>query len=136
MKTERQTGRGKDERCPDNLQSAKPDKLLAHFPEHGGLQFQPDQEQHHNHAEFCKMLHVGRFRPDDADDRPDHHTGDQITKHGAKTKRWLRGWLKTDILTDANELLDSGRLSVLQRAQLANSLLRRLDNSKALIHHW
>jgi len=50
--------------------------------------------------------------------------------------RWLRGWLKTDILTDANELLDSGRLSVLQRAQLANSLLRRLDNSKALIHHW
>ena len=49
----------------------------------------------------------------------------------AKGKQWLRGWLRTELLHDAQELLESGRLSAMQRAQIARSLLRRLDNINA-----
>ena len=48
-----------------------------------------------------------------------------------KGSRWLRGWLRTELLHDAQELLDSGRLSAEQRANIARSLLRRLDTANA-----
>ena len=53
-----------------------------------------------------------------------------------KGSQWLRGWLRQDLLHDAEILLDSGRLCAAQRAQIANSLLRRLDKVHALVHHW
>jgi len=40
------------------------------------------------------------------------------------------------VLNDAQELLDSGRLSVGQRSIIARALLRRMDNINALFHHW
>lgn len=60
----------------------------------------------------------------------------RVMRLRAAGQRWLRGWLRSDVLQDARELLDSGRLSALQRAQIANSLLRRLDNSNPFFHHW
>ena len=53
-----------------------------------------------------------------------------------KGGRWLRGWLRSDVLHDAQELLDSGRLTVKQRARIAQSLLRRMDNVNAIFQHW
>jgi len=49
---------------------------------------------------------------------------------------WLRGRLRNEVLNDAQELLDSGRLSVQQRSRIARSMLRRMDNLNALFHHW
>ena len=49
---------------------------------------------------------------------------------------WLRGRLRQELLADAQELLDSGRLTVAQRAIVVRGLLRRLDNLNALFHHW
>ena len=49
---------------------------------------------------------------------------------------WLRGQLRLELLNDAQELLDSGRLSFQQRAIIARGLLRRMDKLNALFHHW
>ena len=60
----------------------------------------------------------------------------QVQRLRRRGSRWLRGWLRSDVLHDAQELLDSGRLSVEQRARIAQSLLRRMDNVNAIFHHW
>lgn len=49
---------------------------------------------------------------------------------------WLRGHLRNELLHDAQILLDSGTLSASQRSQVAQSLLRRLDNVNFVRDHW
>lgn len=49
---------------------------------------------------------------------------------------WLRGWLRKELMHDAQLLLDSGRLGAAQRVQLARSLLRRLERANLLLDHW
>jgi len=49
---------------------------------------------------------------------------------------WLRGLMREDLLHDAQELLDSGRLTSAQRANVAKALLRRLDRINSLFDHW
>ena len=49
---------------------------------------------------------------------------------------WLRGLLRAELMHDAQVLLDSGRLSAEQRARVARSLMRRLDNINLLRDAW
>lgn len=63
----------------------------------------------------------------------------RVQRLRAEGSRWLRGRLRADLLHDAQELLDSGRLTAPQRAWVALSLLRRLESVNAFnawIHHW
>ena len=50
--------------------------------------------------------------------------------------KWLRGRLRSELLHDAQLLLDSGRLDASQRALVARSISRRLENVSPLLHHW
>lgn len=50
--------------------------------------------------------------------------------------QWLRGLLRAELMHDAQVLLDSGRLSAEQRARVARSLMRRLDNINFVKDHW
>ena len=50
--------------------------------------------------------------------------------------QWLRGLVRTELLHDAQVLLDSGRLSATQRSRVAQTLLRRLDSLDLLRDHW
>ena len=57
----------------------------------------------------------------------------RVRREGAN---WLRGALRMELMHDAQVLLDSGRLSAAQRARVARSLLRRLDNVNFVRDHW
>ena len=46
------TGRG----GAGDLQAAEPEQLHAHLPEHARLEFQADEEQHHDDAELGEVL--------------------------------------------------------------------------------
>ena len=54
----------------------------------------------------------------------------------AAGSHWLRGVVRTELMHDAQVLLDSGRLSAAQRSRVARSLLRRLDNVALVRDHW
>ena len=60
----------------------------------------------------------------------------RVQRLRASGSRWLRGWLRTETMRDAQLLLDSGRLGAAQRGQVARAMLRRLDNLNALVDHW
>ena len=60
----------------------------------------------------------------------------RVQRFRESASRWLRGCLRTECMHDAQLLLDSGRSGTSQRGQVANSLLRRLDNLNALVDHW
>ena len=60
----------------------------------------------------------------------------RVQRFRESASRWLRGYLRTECMHDAQLLLDSGRSGTSQRGQVANSLLRRLDNLNALVDHW
>ena len=49
---------------------------------------------------------------------------------------WLRGVLRAEVMHDAQVLLDSGRLSAEQRARVARTLMRRLENINFVRDHW
>ena len=53
---------------------------MPHVPQGAGLQFQTDQEQHHHHTEFSKMLQVGCVRHK-AKPRSDGDPCQQVSKH-------------------------------------------------------
>ncbi len=57
----------------------------------------------------------------------------RLRKTGAQ---WLRGVVRTELLHDAQVLLDSGRLSATQRSRVAQSLLRRFDNFNGFRDYW
>ena len=68
-----------------------------------------------------------------------HEVGElvfRVQRFRKSAAQWLRGWLRTECMHDAQLLLDSGRLGAAQRGQVARSLLRRLDNLNALVDHW
>ena len=63
----------------------------------------------------------------------------RVQRLRSEGKQWLRGLLRTELMNDAQELLDSGRLSAAQRAWVAQNLLRRLENVNAFnawLRHW
>ena len=61
-------------------------KFMPHIPQGLGFQLQPDQEQHHDNAEFGEMLQVGCFTPRKVQHRADQDTGGQISQNRAKAK--------------------------------------------------
>jgi len=68
-----------------------------------------------------------------------HEVGElvfRVQRLRASGSQWLRGWLRTELMHDAQLLLDSGRLGAAQRAQVARSLLRRLERANLLLDHW
>ena len=76
---------GGDQRCGQgDLQAAKAKQAVAHLPQGAGLQLQPDQEQHHHHAEFGEVLQVGGFAPGEAEQGPQHQAGGQVAQHRAQ----------------------------------------------------
>ena len=54
----------------------------------------------------------------------------------AAGSQWLRGLVRTELMHDAQVLLDSGRLRAAQRSRVAQTLLRRLDSLDLLRDHW
>ena len=44
--------------------------------------------------------------------------------------------LRAEVMHDAQVLLDSGRLSAEQRARVARTLMRRLENINFVRDHW
>ena len=69
-----------------HLQTAKAKQFGAQFPQHGRFQFEPDKEQHDDHAKFGNVLHIVRFRADEMKYRADEDACQQITQHRAETK--------------------------------------------------
>lgn len=63
-----------------DLQAPEADQSVPHVPECARLQLQPDDEQHHDHAELGKMLNVDRVH-DQPQSGPDGKTGQQVSKH-------------------------------------------------------
>ena len=60
----------------------------------------------------------------------------RVQRLRATGNQWLRGLVRTELLHDAQVLLDSGRLSATQRSRVAQSLLRRLDNVNGFRDYW
>jgi len=70
---------------------------------------------------------------------PLHDVGElvfRVQNFRAICAKWLRGRLRSELLHDAQLLLDSGRLDASQRALVARSISRRLENVSPLLHHW
>jgi hypothetical protein len=67
----------------DDLREAEPENVVAHRPEAGGLQLQPDQEEQEDDAEFGDAQ---QFLPvaDLVQDRADHHAGGEVAEDGAE----------------------------------------------------
>lgn len=60
----------------------------------------------------------------------------RVQRLRATGNQWLRGLVRTELLHDSQLLLDSGRLGATQRSRVAQSLLRRLDNTNGLKDYW
>ena len=60
----------------------------------------------------------------------------RVQRLRASGSQWLRGLVREELIHDAQVLLDSGRLSAMQRSRIAESLLRRLDNVNGFKDHW
>ena len=74
-------GRGGD----DDLQPAEPDDGPAQRPELRGLEFEADEEQHDDDAEFGEVHDVRPLAADEAQDGgADDHAGDEIAQHRAQ----------------------------------------------------
>ena len=69
-----------------HLQPAQPQQPVPHVPQRAGFQLQPDQEQHHHHAEFGKMLKIVGLVSDQPKHRPDHDPGCQVAQHRPQPK--------------------------------------------------
>ena len=70
----------------DNLEPAEAEKLVAHGPEGAGFKLEPDQEEHHDHAEFGNVLERLGFRADKAEGGPNQKSGSEIAKNGSKAQ--------------------------------------------------
>ena len=60
----------------------------------------------------------------------------RVQRLRAAGSHWLRGVVRNELLHDAHALLDSGRLSAMQRSRVAQTLLRRLDSLEWSRDHW
>ena len=68
-----------------HLRAAKAENRPAHFPEHRRPQLQPDDEQHHDHAELRDVHDIairGADQPETK--RPDHDAREQIAEDRAE----------------------------------------------------
>ena len=69
-----------------HLQAAEPQKLVAQAPKHARRELEPDQKQHHHHAEFGHMLDFLRFTPHQPQRGADNHARQQIAEHRAQAQ--------------------------------------------------
>ena len=73
------------QRGDGDLQATEPDDRAAQLPQLRGLQFEADEEQHDDDAEFGEMHHILAFLADEAEERgPDDHARHQIAQHRAE----------------------------------------------------
>ena len=70
------------QRGDDNLQPAQPDDGAAQLPQLRGLQFEADEEQHDDNAEFGEVHDMRALLADEAEQRrADDHARHQIAQH-------------------------------------------------------
>ena len=76
---------GRDGECrAQNLETAHPKQLHAHFPKPRRLEFQPDQEKQKNDADLPDLDHRVSGANQLQDVRPDQRSGDEIAERGTQ----------------------------------------------------
>ena len=75
---------GDGERGQQHLSAAQPEQLAAHCPQPLRFEFQPDDEQHHHHAEFGEDLQGLDIHPQRREQRTDRHACEEISEHRAE----------------------------------------------------
>ena len=80
----RQTG--EQQRGRQHLADAQAEHRAAEDPKPVRPQFQPDQEQQHDHAEFRDLGDLPDIGDQPQPGRPDHRAGDQVAEDGAEAE--------------------------------------------------
>ena len=83
---ERHGDGGDGERGEADLTAAEAEKAQAHGPEHFRLELKPDEEEHHDDAEFGEMLERDDIYVEQRQQRRDGDAGDEIAEHRAEAE--------------------------------------------------
>ena len=73
---------------------------MSHVPQSARVQLQPNQEQHHYHAEFGHVLKVAGFGAHQMQDRTNHNPGGEVAQYRPKAQprgKWHRDHCSAEV---------------------------------------